>query len=113
MVVVVVVLLVAAGQKHLHEQSLAKPRYVRIAGCGCGVLSLLQKEHPECPTRPGEARQVSTTTVPHNSTCGQDSSQDHQTRARPPPSLLPCPSPDDVRLVVSARETLCQLYADG
>lgn len=56
--VVVVLLLVAAGQKHLHEQSLAKPRYVRIAGCGCGVLSLLQKEHPECPTRPGEARQV-------------------------------------------------------
>lgn len=55
---VVVLLLVAAGQKHLHEQSLAKPRYVRIAGCGCGVLSLLQKEHPECPTRPGEARQV-------------------------------------------------------
>lgn len=103
---------VVVRAKHPHEQSLAKPRYVRIAGCGCGVLSLLQKEHPECPTRPGEARRVLPLSLTTQRVVKIAPRTTRLELARPP-SLLPCPSPDDVRLVVSARETLCQLYAGG
>lgn len=66
------------------------------------MLSLLQKEHSERPTRPGEARQ-GLWGLPPSLTTQQGRQDSSGTKTKLAPSLPQCPSLYDVRLVASER----------